>query len=209
MKLKSKKNIKTIILDLGGVIIPINPELSFKSFAQKSGWELETVKTFFKKNLIFKTYENGDITTDEFLQLISHHLVLSNDEIIDSWNKLLLEIPRSRIEFLSELRKNHQLLLISNTNELHINAINQQLQQRELPSLSQIFDKLYYSFEIKLSKPSKEIYEHVLKDLELKPDETVFIDDLKENVEGAEYAGINGLHLNLSIHQLENLFDNE
>lgn len=209
MRFKAKENTKNLILDLGGVIIPINPELSFASIATKSGWDLQTVKSFFKQNAIFKTYENGDLSTDEFLKMIEHHLLLSKSDIIDSWNQLLLEIPEKRIQLLKELKRHFNLILLSNTNELHIRAINQQLISRGFRTLDELFHKVYFSYEIKLSKPSTEIYHHVLKELELNPAETVFIDDLKENADGATSTGIFGFHLELPNYQLENLFTNE
>ena len=203
---KPLSSIKNILFDLGGVIIPINQELTFQSFASKCGWDIENVKVFFKKNDFLKNYENGTLSTEEFLNTIEQHLLLSRHEIIDSWNKLLLEIPHSRIELLKKLKQRYRIYLLSNTNDLHIYAINNQLKTRNLQPLEQIFNKVYYSYKIKYSKPSVDAYQYVLRDAQMNPLETLFLDDSKENTEGAIKAGINSIHID-STSNLETLFN--
>ena len=61
-----------------------------------------------------------------------------------------------------------------------------------LKSLFEIFDGLVFSAPIGLTKPDKEIFDHILLKYDLKPEETVFIDDNINNILGARASGIKG-----------------
>ena len=64
-----------------------------------------------------------------------------------------------------------------------------------IENLDRLFEKVYYSFDYKLRKPDAKFYQTVLDENGLQASETLFIDDMKENIEGAERVGINGYWL--------------
>ena len=121
---------------------------------------------------------------------------LGTDVIQKAWNALLIRFPAERIELLKKLRQKYRLFLLSNTNAIHVVEFQKIYSNTfQNGSLVDLFDKVYYSNEIGMRKPNAEIYEFVLKDSQLLPEETLFIDDSLPNVEGAKQVGIQAIHL--------------
>jgi putative hydrolase of the HAD superfamily len=87
-------------------------------------------------------------------------------------------------DLLKELKKRYPLYLISNTNEMHFNHIKSKYK------ILRHFKKTFPSHKMGHRKPEREIYEKVLAQIGLKPEETVFIDDVPQFVEGARKAGM-------------------
>ena len=85
---------------------------------------------------------------------------------------------------------------MSNTNQIHYNAFSEAYRKQiNDGNLDDLFIKAYYSFELGLRKPSKEIFETVLKNENLNAAETLFIDDSEENIEAAKSVGLQTIHL--------------
>lgn len=142
----------------------------------------------------FLDYEQGFIEEEIFiseLQALSEAPIAKSD-LLDSWNAMLVEIPRHRLEFLLELRKSYKVFLLSNTNFTHIHWVHQYL--NEIYQIQNFedsyFDKVYYSHQVKMRKPNYNIYEHVLLDARLKGSESLFVDDTLENIVAAQELGI-------------------
>ena len=94
---------------------------------------------------------------------------------------------------------------MSNTNYVHIAAFKETLhQQIGVKTLEEYFDQAFYSCEIGLRKPDPACYDWVLKNVEIEPAETLFIDDSLHNIEGAKKAGLQTIHLlpNVKIEDL-------
>ena len=186
--------IKNIIFDLGDVIIPINVSLTALAFARLSGLTLDQVQMLFRQHQVFQQFETGLVDDQGFRAHIRQ--ILDNrewaDEVIDeAWNTLLLELPLERIRRIQELRGHYRLFLLSNTSPIHIREVNQRLHRvAGVPDLSELFEKVYYSYEIRMMKPARDIYQFVLDDAGLVAQETVFLDDNADNIRGAAELGI-------------------
>ena len=112
--------------------------------------------------------------------------------IIRAWNELLIDIPSERIHLITELRKRYRVVLLSNTNITHINASNEWLfNNSQYNGLNELFDKLYLSYEMRMSKPDDEIYQSLLKSENVNPEKALFIDDSIANINAAKALGIN------------------
>ncbi|HEY8401569.1 MAG TPA: HAD family phosphatase, partial [Cytophagaceae bacterium] len=191
-------SIKNIIFDLGGVIINIDIDRTFRAFAQLTGLSFELVKERFINARIFERYEVGELSDSEFRHLINQTLgtTLEDEQIDEAWNTLLLDIPAERVRLIQQLRKKYKVFLLSNTNRIHIDGVNKILfESTGVPKLENLFDKIYYSWKIRLSKPSVTSYYEVLRDSSLKGEESLFLDDNVENIEGARLAGLHTLHV--------------
>jgi putative hydrolase of the HAD superfamily len=190
--------IKNLIFDLGGIIINIDFQLTFEAFAKASGKDVLSIVKKFEEEKIFARFEKGDYPERELRLLINKELNISlSDEAINrAWNALLMDIPGERIDMLKELAESHKLFLLSNTNSIHIDAVNRILYEtRGIENLDLLFERVYYSYEIKMAKPDVKIYEFVLKENGLDPSETLFIDDNADNIKGAAEAGLKTLHI--------------
>lgn len=186
------KAIKNIIFDLGGVILNIDFKKTESAF-KLLGWESfsEHITQFHITDL-FEKYETGRIDDLQFLEGISGLMgkPAEHEHVINAWNALLLDFPPRRIELLKKLKTQYRTFLLSNTNALHLQAFQQRLHDQEGVYLEDIFEKAYYSHVVRLRKPSAEIFELVLKENNLDPEETLFIDDTASNFEGAKKLGI-------------------
>lgn len=190
--------LKNIIFDLGGVIINIDVIRTAQAFAKMTGKPLDEVQERIAALNIFYKYEVGELNDESFRELIRGFLEVEiNDAEIDkAWNTLLLDIPKERIELLTQLKTKYRLFMLSNTNFIHYKEVENILQKNcGLSSFSEIFEKIYLSYEINYCKPDKQTYEYVLNDKKLLAEDTLFIDDNLSNIEAASLLGINTIHL--------------
>lgn len=181
--------ITTLIFDLGGVILNLDQERTFRAFMHL-GAQLENIN---QESTLFNDFETGRIDAETFRQyfLSVFNGTITNQQIDHAWNAMLLDLPAERITMLRDLRKRFKLFLLSNTNSIHIDSFNEYLAQYH-PELDWmgLFDKVYYSYEIGHRKPDKSIYEYVLNEQGLGAGECIFIDDSKTNLAGAREAGL-------------------
>jgi len=190
--------IKTLIFDLGGVILDLSVDHTLEAFAQLSRFEKEKVIAIYHNEATFNLYEKGLVGDDEFRSFIrSVYNVNATDEAIDRcWNAMLRGIPEIKLQLLTRLMKSFQVILLSNTNNIHLEYINNSiLPAFGVKSLDPFFHYTYYSHLMKMRKPDAEIFEKILSNHNLNPSETLFLDDNKLNIEGANAVGIKTVHV--------------
>jgi glucose-1-phosphatase len=192
--------IRNIIFDFGGVICNIDVKLTEKRFIALGLKSFDTEYSVAERDTIFRRLEDGSISSDDFHQAIRNYFIreVSNEEIDDAWNALLLDIPEPRIRLLESLKKNYRIFLLSNSNEIHYQKYRKDFQEKYgYPDFNGLFEKAYFSYQIRLKKPGREVFQHVLNDSHLAAAETLFIDDSLQHVTGARAVGIHAFHLNL------------
>ena len=192
------QNIKNIIFDLGGVILNIDFKQTELAFAELGIGNFNQYYTLQALSPLFEQLELGLVTPkvfyDEFRKLANTSL--NNKEIEIAWNALLLDFPPERISWLKNISTKYNVYLLSNTNKIHYDAFIKLFdEQIGDGDFNKYFIKAYYSHEINLRKPSKECFKFVLKNENLNPKETLFIDDSETNVEAAKTVGINTIQL--------------
>jgi glucose-1-phosphatase len=195
-------NIKNLIFDLGNVIIDLDIE---RTWIQLKHWLVDdyalTLKNIQADTDIFIQYEIGKISEETFFETLrqTSDTPLSIRHLKEAWNAMLLSIPMHRLEMLSALKARYNVFLLSNTNKTHVDWVDGYLKVMHNMSIedfnTRYFHKPYYSHLIHLRKPNKNIYEYVLNDAQLIAAETLFIDDMPANTEGAKAVGINTLLL--------------
>lgn len=192
------KEIKNIIFDLGGVLLNLDIQKTADAFAQMGVKEFRKLFALGHAASFFKEYEVGSITDDQFIDALQNLAGQPSDRsaVIAGWNAMLGDFPAERIELLIQLKQKYRLFLFSNTNAIHLASFQQTYSHAFSGSLlDDLFEKAWYSHNIRLRKPDVKAFEYVLSDKQLLPHETLFIDDALVNVEGARAAGIQGLHL--------------
>ena len=191
-------NIKNIIFDLGNVLTDIDYNKTIEAF-EKLG--IENFKSRFsplKMDDLFENLETGKISDADFYDSIKKisSAPLSNSQIENAWNALFLNFRTESLPFLEKMAETHNLYLLSNTNSIHLTKFKEIFtRDTRKPSLDSYFIKTYYSNLIGLRKPDAEAYAFVLQDAKLVAAETLFIDDLVTNIEGAKILGIQTHHL--------------
>jgi len=190
-------NIQNIIFDLGGVLLNINPLLSLNEFARLGETDPVTLRNMLVNERIFEKFDTGNLSPEQFRSELCRILnrKLNDAEIDKAWNILLLDFPLPRVELLQQLRKNYRIFLLSNTNIIHYWYYIAEFYKNNGFHMTELFDKLFLSYEIGIHKPDAGIFKQVLKTADLKPSECVFIDDSLQNVEAAVLQGITGIHI--------------
>ena len=102
-------------------------------------------------------------------------------------------IPVEKFELLLELKKNYRLFLLSNTNVIHWEHIAKHQFDYKEYTINDFFEKCYLSYELKMLKPNHEIYQYILDDVDIRAEETLFVDDASVNCIAAEELGIRTL----------------
>lgn len=195
--------ISTIIFDFGDVFINLD-----KQGAINNALKLFELNNFTEDILkINNDYEQGFISSDDFLTFYTTTFThLSKETIFEAWQFILKDFPKYRLDWLLQLKKksDYQLILLSNTNQLHINHIKKNVPFYE--DFKKCFDVFYLSHEMGLRKPNNSIYEFVLNENNLTPNECLFIDDTEENTDSAKKLGIHTWNINPETEDVINLF---
>jgi glucose-1-phosphatase len=188
--------IKNIVFDLGNVIIDLDIDRTFQQldFYLGEGYDAKLRDAYSTQTDLFFDYEMGKISEEFFftsLRAASDH-PLSIRQLKEAWNAMLLKIPPQRFELLTRLKSKYNVLLLSNTNKTHLEWVHSYL--KVVYNISdfeeQFFHKAYYSHLIGLRKPNADCYQFVLDDAQIRAEETLFIDDNSDNIEGAKGLGI-------------------
>jgi FMN phosphatase YigB (HAD superfamily) len=192
-------SIKNLIFDLGGVILDLSVDHTLQSFSSISGLEKTVVQRLFVSSPGFEAYEKGLISDEDFRDFVrqTYSVTVPDADIDASWNAMLLGIPTAKLQLLQQLMNEYQVYLLSNTNTIHLKYINETMLPgiAGVTSLDPYFHRTYYSHIMKKRKPDAEIFVQVLEENDLKPAETLFLDDNAHNVEGAKGLGIRTLHV--------------
>lgn len=196
--MKTGTTITDIIFDFGGVILDIDPQLTIKELINLG---VKDVRVFsspeFQEGVVGKL-ERGIITPEVFRARVREFsgMNLSDQDIDDAWNALLLDIPKERIEVIEAVKQHYGIYLLSNSNEIHYELYVRDLQLRfGYREFDQLFHKAYFSFDLHMSKPNPEIFEFVIYQHHLDPARTLFIDDTAEHIEAARKLGLRTYHL--------------
>ena len=189
--------IRTIIFDFGGVIIDIDYLRVIRKF---ENYGVNDFKKRFSKAIqddFFQKVEIGMVPKEVFLETIRSFSgkKINDKQIVLAWNAILKNYPSHRIDLLQEVKEYYTTILLSNTNSFHIEAAMKLYQNNYTIPFENLFDKIYWSYEIGLRKPDNEIFQFVMQKHNLKAEEIFFIDDSIQHIEAAARLGIQTHHL--------------
>ncbi|MBK3518542.1 HAD family hydrolase [Carboxylicivirga marina] len=189
MDMVDLSTVDAYLFDLGGVIVDISPDAAIDAFNKLGLKNLHEQITLGHHEGLFKKYEQGAVSTNEFIQQIQNMLPnqVSDQEIIDAWNQMLVYMPNERVEILERLRAKSPVFLLSNTNDLHRNKYVSMADAYD--NVEPIFTKAFYSYEIEISKPDLESFQYVIDNSDLIPERTLFLDDSQLNLDAAKTLG--------------------
>ena len=143
--------------------------------------DLESRRRYFQE--LSNQLDLGKITREQFARTLSAKTGVAEEDVLVQMDKGILIDPEL-VELIKALKKNYKIGLLSNSNAHWLREI---LKNYKLDTL---FDAIVISQEVGFIKPHREIFEITLKELELKPEEIVFIDDREKNTKAAEEQGI-------------------
>lgn len=190
--MNKKTSITTLIFDFGGVIINLDLPTCIQNLKKLGTNDIENYLSNFGQKDFFLKFEIGEIGTPEFRNEIRKltNKTITDAEIDNAWCSFLCDIPSERLELLEKLRKKYRLLLLSNSNPLHVEVSAAIALQGTGKTIRDYFDKCYFSYEMGLTKPDPAIFEALLADAGLEATECLFLDDGPKNIEAAKRLGI-------------------
>ena len=190
-------SIKTIIFDLGGVLLDIDFKRSENAFFKLGVPQFSQMASMAGSNQLFTSLETGMDVQQFYHQFRQQtQLNISNAQIETAWNALLLNFRKESMQHLLLLKEKYNLYLLSNTNEIHLQEFQKKLKQ-QLPSLSwnACFIACYFSHRIGMRKPNAEAWLYIVNKHALNVENTLFIDDSVVNIEAAKQLGMQTIHL--------------
>jgi putative hydrolase of the HAD superfamily len=181
---------KLAIFDLGKVLIQFDLQKAFKSWAENSGSSFESIKNTFTLDDYYSKYERNEVSTRDYFNHLGRLLEidLSLENWVKGWNMIWEEVNEGTYELIMKMKKDMPVVCLSNTNQSHF-EIWTELYKHRLDG----FEKIYASSSIGMRKPEKRVFEHIRKEYGVPYHETVFFDDLSENINSAIELGINGV----------------
>ena len=193
--------IKNILFDFGDIFVNLDKPATLRELEKHNIREVS--EAIQQKNM---DYEKGLISSADFLNAYSSEYNLEKSHIVQSWNAILIDFPKYRFDFIRNLseKNSYRLFLLSNTNEIHIDWIKENVPFFE--DFKKCFEAFYLSHEIHFRKPDAAIYKFVLDTHELNPEESLFIDDTKENTEAAAALGMHTWNLEPTREDVIDLF---
>ena len=190
--MKQYNNISTLIFDLGGVIVDLDLPKCIQNFKDLGLENIEQYLSNFGQKDFFMQFEKGQIGIPAFRNEIRKlaGIELTDAQIDEAWCSFLTQIPVEKLHLLSELKKKYRLLMLSNTNPLHIQTAVAAEFRKTGKTMQDFFDKCYLSYEMGMVKPDVEIFKALLADAQVKAEECLFLDDGKKNIDTAAALGI-------------------
>lgn len=184
--------IKNLLFDIGGVVINLYPERTKAAFEELGLIHQDSWFKGKEQSETLSAFETGKISAAEFISENNRlaQTDFSEAEFSAAWNAMLGEAPQERIQFIEELKKNFRVFALSNINPIHEKACDVIFAQHQYPSMAALFEQAFYSHHIHQRKPFAEAYLHVLDAAGIKSEETLFFDDLPDNIETAKSVGI-------------------
>lgn len=179
--------IKAVLFDLGNVLVDIDLNMFWRMLEFDSPAAIAPYAQDLKQWAM--RYEAGEFPTDHFLLGLQRILGsgYSMPALRKAFQSIICQPIAGMEELVADVSRRYRTALVSNTNEIHHLSSG-----ATVPALEYL-SKHYVSYELRVMKPKSGFYEAVLRDLDLPAQEVVFIDDLPENIEGANRAGMHGI----------------
>lgn len=201
-------DIKTLILDFGGVIYEISHQKQKDTFANLGIQNFDELYSQAKQSPLFADLERGHIADGDFIKKVGEFIGESFgiEQIHHAWNSILVGFPEKHVRFLEHLKEHYQLYLLSNTNAIHYEIYMAQFKEKFGYDFNSLFEKSFWSFKIGMRKPDREIYDFMKSEIGQPAESMLFVDDTHINIASAHDAGIPAIWLEPG-KKLEDLFD--
>ena len=187
------EGIKNLIIDFGGVIINLARNRCIEAFESLGVDNIrENIVNNYQHKDLFMQLELGTVTPAEFRDGIRRltNQPLTDAQIDTAWIAMLDDVPAYKLDLLLDLRTRYNTMLLSNTNLIHWEWSEQTCFAYKGHQAADFFDRIYLSYQLHMLKPDACIFEYVLKDAGILPEETLFIDDATVNCRTAEALGL-------------------
>lgn len=177
------EKIRNVVLDLGGVLYAIDPERTVTALTALAGSKASPMSM---DHPLFLDFEMGLVSPNAFRDRLRAAIDSQADdrELDDAWNALLLGPIPGRERWVADLAGRYRVILLSNTNLIH-----REIWGPECAAMFAHMEQTWFSFDLGMRKPNRDIFDFVVGEMGLNADECLFLDDSPVNVSGAIAAG--------------------
>ncbi len=184
--------LKNLLFDLGNVVIHLDIDRTRQAFLELGVEQARTWFTGGDQAELLSLLETGKISGPEFMDETRKlaGATITDEAFMQAWNAMLLDIPDAVITALKALQGRYKLIALSNINPIHEIGCNALLNSKgEAADFASLFDDVYYSHRIGFRKPTEASFNCVIEGSEIRPEETLFFDDLQDNLDAAAKLG--------------------
>ena len=183
--------IKAVVFDMGGVLLSLDIQRCINAFKEIGFEDIENYINIYHQQGFIGDLEEGRINEDQFFEECLKHCApgTTREDVFHCFICLLDGLNMPVVEILKQLRGKYDLYLLTNNNPLSRRAFDNLMLENGLRS-EDIFTRQFYSYELKLQKPGREIFEKVIQGIGRTPEEILFVDDAPANCKAAEALGI-------------------
>ena len=186
-----KQKIKDVVFDFGGVIMELDRSQAVKKFIEIGIDNAEDLIGLYHQQGVFLEVEDGTIDREGFYAKMREICGkdIPSEKMDEGWLAFITDTPQYKLDFINELRSKYKVSMLSNTNPIIMGwAKSEEFTEAGRP-VDAYFDELYLSYEMKVVKPSRKIFEMMIEQSGMNPSETLFLDDGAGNIAIAKEMG--------------------
>lgn len=198
MTAEQLQGIKNIVFDFGCVIVDLDRRKCIDALNRIGAQRISSYVDECRQTDMFLDLELGRIDVAEFCREVRRRAPeckAADSEIAEAWGELLTGIPLKRLQEIERLHASYNIYLLSNSNPVHWEKSAERFFPPSGHQPEYYFDKMFISYKMGMIKPDRRIFERLLHDTGVVPEETLFIDDSVANCQAAEEFGIRTLHV--------------
>ena len=183
--------VKNLLFDLGGVIIDIERQRCVDALTALGMTNADDMIGLYRQSGPFLQLEAGALSPKEFCEAMRLSMPpgVTDAQIADAISRFIIDIPLHRLEALRQLRARFGTYVLSNTNPIMFEGIIARLFKKEGLDVNAYFDGITVSYRAKHNKPSAAIFEYAIRTMGIRPEETLFLDDSRHNLDAAVALG--------------------
>lgn len=183
--------IEALLFDLGGVVIDIDFERVWNSWARDAACEVDGLRHSIGRDATYLRYECGQIPLEDYFAHLrgAMNVALTDAQLLTGWNEIFIGEMPGIAKVLAELEPRLPLYAFSNTNRAH-----EEVWSVRFADVLTRFQKVFVSSTMGLRKPDRASFDHVLAEMGVPASSILFFDDTLENIEGARAAGLHAAH---------------
>ncbi len=186
-----------VVFDLGGVVFRLDKMVAIQRFKEIGVERVEEFLDDYAQKGIFGDLEAGKLTAEQYRDELSRIVgkTLTMEQLEYAWTGYAAELYQRNFDALLRLRQEgFTVALLSNTNPFMMRWARSNGFDGHGNGLDHYFDRLYLSYEMRMMKPSLEIFKAMIDGEGTDPSNILFIDDSTRNCEAAAALGIQTLN---------------
>ena len=186
-----------VVFDLGGVVFRLDKSIAIQRFKEIGVTQVEEYLDDYAQKGIFGDLEAGVLSAEQYRDLLSRSVgkELTMEQLVYAWTGYAAELYQRNFDALLRLRREgFPVSLLSNTNPFMMQWARSNAFDGNGHGLDYYFDRLYLSYEMKMMKPSPDIFRAMIAGEKTTPDNILFVDDSARNCEAAAALGIKTLN---------------